>query len=85
MSKWVEELNKPSIIPPRKKPISKIKKKLLKEEKESESDSSAHSHTCTCNICIPRVSFESIKSHTVSNNNSDDETIETKTEEPFVE
>ena len=29
VSNWVEELNKPSIIPPRRKPVSNIKKKFL--------------------------------------------------------
>ena len=29
VSNWVEELKKPSIIPPRRKPVSKTKKKLL--------------------------------------------------------
>ena len=84
VSTWVEELNKPSIIPPRKKPISKIKKKLLKEEEESESDSSAHSHTCDCPECLPRVSFEVNKSYTLPDNDTEDKISETKTEEPVV-
>ncbi len=85
VSTWVEELNKPSIIPPRKKPISKRKKKLLKEEEESESDSSGHSHTCECSECIPRVSFELTKSCTLPNNETEDELSETKSEELIVE
>ena len=81
--KWVAELNKPSIIPPRKKPISNLKKRLLEEE-ESESDSSGHSHTCECSECIPRGSFEVNKSYTLPDNETEYELSETKTEEPVV-
>lgn len=64
VNSWVEELNKPSIILPRRKPVSKTRKNFLLQE-ESSSDSNEHAYLCECRECIPLMSCDSTKSHTL--------------------
>ena len=84
ISKLVKELEKPSIISPRKKPVSKLKKIMLERDTESEEDSDAHSQMCICSECIPSLTSESIESCTVKDNNSNNNEIESDEENEIV-